>query len=288
MSEEISYRQVKRVRQMKASHAETVGPILKELMNRAPVQVVSNMQMIQVKNNIVSQTTPTILSPTSLSFLQERFNQNLIALNKTQISNGATKLKAAALLTMQQEQENLKIESRAPVVSAIQELITATTLEQTTVKVKSAFAEIKKEHTRVFVSRVGAVIQMASSKVGFSKQKVEILSPNLTRVVATNSKGHNLISEIHTNAEKKVDIQSELEGITDGSCKKIMDEFNKELESLGLSADRKERKPTGGIAQMPYAKTLQKQRSGGSIKREFKNEQVIISKDNKNVLVQYT
>ncbi|MDH6357800.1 hypothetical protein [Parabacteroides sp. PF5-9] len=286
MSQEVSYSQVQRVREIAISdYAESVAKILGETICTASTQVAANQQRIETVQNInLSHPSTTILqSPTSLKVIQKHFERNLATLNKSETkSDEVSIIKAAAIMTMQQE--NLKIENKPLIMRSIQELMNASTVKQTTEKLTTAFSDIKNEHAKVFNNTLSSAIQIASSNVGFVNIKSEIVSPNLTRIVATNPNGYNLISEIHIDNKKKVDIQSELEGITDGSCKKIMDDFNKELESLGVIAERKERKPTGGIAQMEYAKTLQKRRK--ATKREFVNEQVL-TKDNKNKTVQY-
>jgi len=287
MSEENSYYQVQSVQTViTPAYAENVASVIQDLMRTAPIQITANVQKIQTaRGATVSHPAMNILqSPTSLKVLQKHFERNIAVLNNdnTMKNNEVAKIKAAAIITLQQE--NLKIENKALVSQSIQELMTATTIKQTTEKLSSTFAEIKNEHTKVFTNTLSSAIQIASSKIGFAQVKTEIVSPSLTRIVSTNYKGYNLISEIHTDEKKKINILSELEGITDGSCKKIMEDFNKELEMLGIVAERKERKPTGGIAQMPYAKKLQKQRNN---KREFVNEQVI-SNESQDKTIQYT
>jgi hypothetical protein len=289
MSQENTQNQVQRIREIANMriYAESVAQILSETMRTAPMQVRASVQKFQItaSASILLPDVNILKSPTSLkTVLQTHYKRNLAVLNSnnTMKTDRVSKIKTAAIMTMQQE--NLKIENKPLVMQSIQELMAATTLEQTTEKLSSALAAIKNEHTKVFTKTLSSVIQIASTKVGFTQVKSEIVSPNLTRIVATNPKGYNLISEIHTDKKKKIDVLSELEGITDGSCKKIMDDFNRELETLEIVAERKERKPTGGIAQMPYAQKLQKQRN--STKRKSVNEQVI-TKDNKNQTIQY-
>ena len=284
MSQETSYNQIQRVESINA-YAESVAQILRNTMRTMPIQVASNVEKIKVVKNMFASSSANILhSPTSLKVLQKRLNQNIAILNldNTEQTDEATKIKAAAIAML--EQENLRIENKELVEQVIQELLTANTLEQTTEKLSSAFAEIKREHAKVFTDTLSSAIMAASSTIGFDQIRLETVTPSLIRIVATNRKGINLISEIHTDASKEIDILSELEGVTDGSCEIIMDEFNAELEKRGIVAVRKERKSTGGIARLPYAKKLQKNRN--TSKREFLNQQVI-AKDNKRKVVQY-
>ena len=285
MSQETSYNQIQRVEEIN-NYAESVAQIMRNTMRTMPIQVTSNVEKIKtVKNMFASSSSANILhSPTSLKVLQKRLNQNIAILNldNTEQTDEVTKIKAAAIAML--EQENLRIENKELVEQVIEELLTANTIEQTTEKLSSAFAEIKREHAKVFTDTLSHAIMAASSTIGFDQVRLETVTPSLIRIVATNRKGINLISEIHTDASKKIDVLSELEGVTDGSCENIMDEFNAELEKRGIVAVRKERKSTGGIARLPYAKKLQKNRN--TSKREFLNQQVI-AKDNKRKVVQY-
>lgn len=287
MSQENSYYQVQSVQEIKMpGYVESVASIVRDLIQAVPKQITANIHKVQSMNPrpLSLSSVTSLQSPTSLKVLQNHFNQNITFLNRNNMDKNdeVTKIKTAALITMQQE--NLKIENKEIVSQLIQELLAATTLKQTTEKLSSTFAEIKNEHTRVFTNILSSAIQTASNNIGFNQIKHEVVSPGLTRIIATNTQGYNLISEIHTDKQKRVDILSELEGITDNSCNKIMNDFNKQLEALGIMAERKDRKPTGGIAQMPYVQKLQKQRN--KIKREFVDEQVI-TKTNKNKIVQY-
>jgi len=285
MSQELTISQIQRVRAIAIStYTASVAQILSESMHKAPTQVVASMQkMLTTESATASRASANILkSPTSLKVLQKHFEKNISVLSgsNSMNSNEILKLKTAAIMTMQQE--NLKIDNKALVTKSINELLMAETIQETTEKLSSTFAEIKNQHTRVFTRTLSSAIQLASTKIGFGQVKSEIVSPSLTRIVATNSKGINLISEVHTE-KKGIDIISEVDGIADGSCAKIMDDFNREMETLGIVAERKERKSTGGIAQMPYIKHLRKQRGGN--KREFVNEQ--IPPKNFKKLVQY-
>ena len=283
MSEESSYTQVQRVTAINA-YAESVAQILCNKKCSIPNNIAANVKIVKNLTMPHSSKSEKILqSPTSLKVIQKHFNRNIavLNLNNTEPAYEAVKIKTAALATLQQE--NLRIENKKLVLQAINELMTATTLEQTKEKLSSAFAEIKNEHTKVFINTLSSAVRKANATIGFSQMKSETVTPSLIRIVATNSKGINLISEIHMDANMKIDVLSELEGVTDGSCKKIMDAFNAELENLGIAAERKERKSTGGIAQLPYTKKLQKNRT---YKREFVNQQVI-TKDNKKKIIQY-
>ncbi len=271
MSQENSYYQVQSVQTLRTpGYADSVASIVKDLMSSAPLNVISNVQKIN-SGPVMVPAVGILKSPASLKVLQKHFHQNLTILNRNTATDDVASLKAAAIMTLQQE--NLLIENKALVTKSIGELLNAKTIHQAKEKLSSTFDEIKTQHLRIFTNTLSSTIQKASSNIGFTMVKTNTVNPELIRVVATNAQGHNLISEIHVDQKKNVDIVSELVDITDGSCVKIMDDFNKEMETFGIVSERKERKPTGGIAQMPFAKKLQQQNN--TKKRQFVNEQVI-------------
>jgi hypothetical protein len=264
MSQLDTYSQVQSVSAVRIpSYAETVAPIVKSLLQSAPVQVRNDNLVLQVQSSKQSVTSSPLMlqSPEMLRpVIQEQFNNNIDILNKQPSvqSNSIVKIKTAGLMTIQQA--NLQVENRAVVVQSIQNLMNATTLQQAKDSLTSMFSTIKEQHTKVFTNTVANTIQTASIKIGFNQVKLETITSNLTRIVATNPKGINLISEIRTDEKKKINIVSELEGITDSSCKATMDAFNKELETMGIVAERKDRKPTGGIPVLEFTNKLKKER----------------------------
>ena len=287
MSQENSYYTITRVKTVSMpSYADSVASIIQDLMRTAPIQLSANVKRLKTTANhetVLHSSENILQSPTSLIVLQKRFDQNLAYLNRNNSveNDEITNIKVAALSTMQQE--NLKIENKDLIAHSIQKLMSTTSIGKTTEQLISTFAEIKDQHTKIFTDTLANAVQFSSSNIGFTRINSEIINSCLTRIVATNPLGYNLVTEIYTDKEKKVDIVSELVNITDGTCMKIMDEFCKELENQGITADRKNRKATGGIAQLPFAKKLQKQ---GGEKRKFVNEQ-IITKSNKANAFQY-
>jgi len=273
MSQYDSYYQVQRVAIVRTpSYAETVASIVKGILQTVPAQVANNIAILQPQ--IVASSSQILQSPIMLRpVLQKQYSNNVRELNNQLIthSDQISKIKTAGLITIQQV--NLQVENRDVVIESMQNLMNATTVQQAKDNLTSMFSTIKEQHTKVFTNTIANTIQIASTKIGFSQVKMETVTPILTRIVATNPKGINLISEIHTDEKMKVDIISELEGVTDGSCKATMDAFNKELEKMGIVAERKDRKPTGGIPVMEYAKSLNKKRNRRRI--VYDDEQII-------------
>jgi len=280
MSENNSYIQVQKVKEIPTLSGISIENLLSAFDSFDAFPLAASQTAIVRPAGYVK--TSVLLSQVYLhSALQKSFNQNISALNgvvslKNQM---IAKIKAAAIRTL--KTENLTIEDQAVVTNSIQKLMRTTTIKEATEELSSTFRTIGKQHAIVFTGAVSAAVRTAGIKTGFEQVRSEIVNPGLTRIVATNSKGINLISEIHTDRNHKVDIVSELEGITDGSCRQIMEQFNQNLADLGIIAERKDRKPTGGNCIMEYAKNLNRKRN--TQKRVFSDEMVIKPKDEQKI-----
>ena len=103
----------------------------------------------------------------------------------------------------------------------------------------------------------------------------------IIRIIATNSAGQNLISEIDTS-NKQVDIRTELIGYTDGSCEHVIRAFDDELSVRGITTKVKEQKATKGVPQMPYTQKLVKSKK--TVHRTFEDEQTISENKAQNII----
>ena len=180
-----------------------------------------------------------------------------------------TGMKVAAIATLMNSEPNLLVSEPEVITSKLQNIIAAETPIAVESEIKMAFKEIKLQHTRMFVDNVTEAVKESAIAVGFNDIVVQQPKAGLVRVVATAPDGKNLISEI--DSKKKVDIHTELVGFTDGYCKKVMESFDEALSSKGIKSKVKKMKPTCGIPQMPYAKTLAKRKSRSQL-RVFEDE----------------
>ena len=286
MSQNDSYYQVQRVTVVrKPTFMETIASIAKNIAQTAPAQVVNNISAIvqpQISKPVTAPSSTILQSPVMLRpILQKQFNNNITTLNSklAKQSDPVAIIQTAGLMTIQQS--NLQVENREVVEKSIQNLMSASTVQQAKDNLTTMFSTLKEQHTKVFTNTLSVAIQTASATIGFVNIKSETVSSQLTRIVATNAKGVNLISEIHTDEKKKIDIVSELEGVTDGSCEQTMNAFNKALENMGIAAERKDRKPTGGIPVMEYAKNLNRKRNKRRI--VYEDEQIINDREQNRI-----
>ena len=223
--------------------------------------------------------TKSVLAPTELTVIQTDFDKH-IAIAQEQKQAAETQLKVAAIATLVKSQENLMVSSPSVVAESIQRIIDAPTVQEANKEIKTAFKEIKSQHTQSFASNVSVAVKESAIAVGFREVKVVQENLNLTRIVATNSSGQNLIAEIDTSAQ--VDIRTELIGYTDGSCERVIRAFDNELSVRGITMKIKKQKATNGIPQMPFAQKLVKPRK--IVPRTFADESAISENEAQNVI----
>lgn len=275
MSQELYYIRVATVRETQ-QFQRIFGPVIAQVLNSAPVEVVTGVKKCCKRKRA---KTKSVLAPTELTVIQADFDKH-IAVAQEQKQVAETQLKVAAIATLVKSQENLLVSSPSVVAESIQRIIDAPTVQETKKEITTVFKEIKSQHTQSFASNVSVAIKESAIAVGFREVKVVQENLNLTRIVATNSTGQNLIAEIDTSAQ--VDIRTELIGYTDGSCERVIRAFDNELSVRGITMKIKKQKATNGIPQMPFAQKLVKPRK--IVPRTFADESAISENEAQNVI----
>lgn len=221
------------------------------------------------------------MAPTELNIIQTDFEKHLIASHKqTQTEN--TRLKIASIATLAKSQENLMVTSPSVIAESIHRIVNAPTVKETNKEIISAFREIKEQHTLAFSRNLSIAIKESAIAVGFRKVQIsEEKNMKTIRIIATNSTGQNLISEIDTS-NKQVDIRTELIGYTDGSCEHVIRAFDDELSARGITTKVKEQKATKGVPQMPYTQKLVKSKK--IVYRTFEDEPTISENKAQNII----
>ena len=126
-------------------------------------------------------------------------------------------------------------------------------------EIKSLMNQLEVTHTKVFVSNLAKACATASLKVGFKQLEIKQLNGKL-EVIATNNIGQRLNSEISIDLNtNNVNVNTETIGITDGSCKAIINSFNNELKRMGIKIGNEKTTFTGGVCQLSYSKMIDRQ-----------------------------
>lgn len=141
--------------------------------------------------------------------------------------------------------------------------------------------KLEVEHTKVFATNLAKVCANASYKVGFKDVEVRRFNGKL-EVIATNSRGQHLNSEISVNPQTKaISATSETIGIFDNSCRKIMSSFNDELKKMGIKIGQEKSWFTAGIPQMPYSKWIELEDKDRN-RKEKEHQRLVKLNNNRN------
>lgn len=270
MSQELYYSRVSTVREAR-NYQREFAPVISQILNAAPIEVSYGVKKCCKKKRAKSKH---LLAPTELKVIQADFDKHLAAARE-QTSGDVEQLKVAAIATLVKSQDNLSVTNHDIVAEKIHHILDATTTENAEQEIKSAFLEIKTQHTQSFVSHVTQAVKDSAAAVGFTEIRVQKSQESVVRVIATNPSGQNLVAEVQTN--KQVDIRTELIGFTDGSCTQVMRTFEEEMETRGISTKQKEQRATHGVPQMPYTQKMLKQKSTSH--RSFDEEETIHQSD---------
>ncbi|MFC1539887.1 hypothetical protein ACFL41_00190 [Gemmatimonadota bacterium] len=120
--------------------------------------------------------------------------------------------------------------------------------------VTSLLKHIEDEHHRVIQESLTSACTIASRKAGFNVVEVTHRLANRARVIAHDQNDRVLISEISFTNKEAPTVETEVLGISDGSCQKILEVFDEELEEAGVIVSEPPlRRFTSGVAESQVA-----------------------------------
>lgn len=202
-----------------------------------------------------SASQMNVRSPNSLRLdFSELYAANLDALNSDCLDT-LSKQKAAVAKTI--SELSYQIVNKAAVEEKLVQLINADskTFKKAT---EVAMNEIQAQHSQVFISELQHIVAQASAEAGFKTVNVAIKN-SVPVITAVNDFGQGIVSEIRSDNKTKVlDLVSETIGITDGSCKDVIQQFSASLDKYGVKFSKLNRKWTGGNCWLPTAKEAEK------------------------------
>lgn len=117
---------------------------------------------------------------------------------------------------------------------------------------------VQNGHQQVITRALVTACRNASIQSGFTCVETTPGIDGSIRVIASDAAGRALVSEIRANQEREPSIETEVVGVTDGSCVGILDHFDRALEEQGVRAGTPDRKWTGGVCELAAAKQLLK------------------------------
>lgn len=106
---------------------------------------------------------------------------------------------------------------------------------------------LEKSHQQLFTASLASACRQAAIEGGFTHVTTSTGRNGALRIIATDKSNRSLISEI-TNSDEP-SLSTEVFGVADGSCDKIMKEFEVSLKRQGVHGNAR-RRFTGGINQL--------------------------------------
>lgn len=128
---------------------------------------------------------------------------------------------------------------------------------------------VQNGHQQVMTRALATACQNASIQSGFTCVETQSGIDGSIRVIANDEAGRALVTEIRVDQEREPSLETEVVGVTDGSCIGILDRFDRALEEQGVRAGTPNRKWTGGVCELSAAKELLKKiRPGAKPKQD--------------------
>lgn len=128
---------------------------------------------------------------------------------------------------------------------------------------------VQNGHQQVMTRALATACHNASVQSGFTCVETTPGIDGSIRVIASDVAGRALVTEIRADQEREPSLETEVVGVTDGSCIGILDQFDRALEEQGVRAGTSDRKWTGGVCELSAAKELLKKiRPGAKAKQD--------------------
>lgn len=162
----------------------------------------------------------------------------------------ADSLKVQTLLTLTATPYRVKnTATLEPPLKAIR----AATTEKAVREAKSElFRALERSQDEIFTDALAEASIRAAKKIGFNASQRVQGPTGTTQIFASDPAGRVLITEISNNGRPV--LATEIVGVFDGSCAKIIDAFEKALQVEGVRASTPRRKFTGGVCELAAAR----------------------------------
>lgn len=137
-------------------------------------------------------------------------------------------------------------------------LANANTVAEATLATNRLVQTVTTEHQSAVMQAAAFACSCASVDIGFTTIQSEVGLAGQLRVISTDDMGRVLVSEVRQDSDGEVSVESEMIGVTDGSCQVVMSQFDAAVERHGLHADTPNRKFTGGVCETAFARAVVK------------------------------
>jgi hypothetical protein len=139
-------------------------------------------------------------------------------------------------------------------------LLSAGTVTEVETASRQLMNVLQHSHHHVVTKALVVACQKASVQAGFESIETATGIDGCHRVIATDTNGRALVTEVRADYEREPSIETEVVGVTDGSCVEILDRFDRALDEQGVKASPQDRKWTGGVCELHSAKEFLKKK----------------------------
>lgn len=139
--------------------------------------------------------------------------------------------------------------------TSLQAIRTANTITDATQATAALQSSTEIGHRKAVECSLARACAKASAAAGFATIETARGIDGAARVIATDKYGRALVSEIRVPDDRPPALSTEVVGIANGSCERILNEFDAALEALGVRSDGPpNRVHTGGVPSMQAAR----------------------------------
>jgi hypothetical protein len=227
---------------------------------RSVTEIVNTMRAVRSNTNLVrpglqvprkfsSLASAASLLASSNRLQQKRFRQ---LVNQKVSQEAALRISTLELLT--------RIPFAAANPTTLKERLMALSMASTAREAVSArtllMKEIAVQHNSVLTNTLTVACANAFKKIGFDSVRVLQTTGAKARLVATNSGGKTLVTEISPDDQFDISISTEVVSGCDSTTPQTLDAFDKALEEEGVRAGSPIRKHTGGVCELDTAREV--------------------------------
>jgi len=149
-----------------------------------------------------------------------------------------------------------------PCIVAVMAAHTTADAQRAALALRSAVVE---SHDALFRTALRDACATASKAAGFLNVHSVPAVLGGFRMVATDAQGRALVTEFRQAGDDSPELETELVGVTDGSCQGILDTFDIALAQAGVESSGTDRRWTGGVCESALAHELIKRRMAHTV-----------------------
>jgi hypothetical protein len=229
-----------------------INSSLSDIKSFCPGNILSAINAINGNLDVVS--SPKMLSPNSLRGIFANSFAPTIKRIQTRGLTGTDSKKASFISIV--SRMDFKVTNQKELSNGLQAVLKAPDEVALNTEIKTLMNCLESGHTKVFVANIAQACATASVKVGFGQVTIKPVNGKL-EVIAKNKEGKHIVSEVAIDTKSnQLNCNTEIIGITDGSCTTIIEQFNDELKKMGIKIGAEKTILTGGVCQMPYSKII--------------------------------